>query len=67
GGRLRDRCDRRLPHGLHRRPAIAALSGCQPHRLDPAKGIYVGGAPVDPGYARKLGFRCYAPADLLSI
>ena len=32
------------------------------HRLDPAKCIYVGAGPQDPGFARKLGF-AYQPAD----
>lgn len=34
------------------------------HRLDPAQCIYVGGAAVDAGFARKLGF-AYRTPDLL--
>jgi histidinol phosphatase-like enzyme len=29
----------------------------QQHRLDPARCIYVGGGPQDPGFARRLGFK----------
>jgi aryl-alcohol dehydrogenase-like predicted oxidoreductase/predicted kinase len=32
------------------------------HQLDPARCVYVGSGPQDPGFARKLGFT-YAPAD----
>jgi aryl-alcohol dehydrogenase-like predicted oxidoreductase/predicted kinase len=32
------------------------------HKLDPARCVYVGSGPQDPGFARKLGF-AYAPAD----
>ena len=34
----------------------------QRHRLDPAKCIYVGAGPQDPGFARRLGFQ-YRPAE----
>ena len=35
----------------------------QRHRLDPAKCVYVGAGPQDPGFARRLGFQYRAAED----
>ena len=42
-------------------PGLGALL-VHRHQLDPARCIYVGAGPQDPGFARKLGF-AYQPAD----
>jgi aryl-alcohol dehydrogenase-like predicted oxidoreductase/histidinol phosphatase-like enzyme/predicted kinase len=76
--RLRERLDVEMdtlscPHGAGppvcwcRKPLPGlAVQAIQQHRLDPARCVYVGNGPQDPGFARRLGFTYRADADFFA-
>jgi hypothetical protein len=37
------------------------------HRLGPAKCLYVGNGPQDPGFARRLGFQYVGAAEFFGV